>query len=108
MKIKQILVAVITGTALAIGSVAISAGEDPATETMGEKIDDAVLTTKVKAALIESPDTKAHQINVETQAGVVRLIGAVDSATAKAAATTVALSVKGVTNVQNELTVKSN
>ncbi|MGH8131238.1 MAG: BON domain-containing protein [Steroidobacteraceae bacterium] len=75
--------------------------------TAGEVIDDSILTAKVKAALIQSPDTKAHQINVETRAGVVQLSGFVDSAAAKAAASTVAKSVTGVKDVKNELSVKS-
>lgn len=75
--------------------------------TVGEVIDDSILTAKVKAALIESPDTKAHQINVETKAGVVQLSGFVDSAAAKSAATSVARSVTGVKDVKNELSVKS-
>ena len=75
--------------------------------TVGEVIDDSVLTAKVKAALIESPDTKAHQINVETKDGVVQLSGFVDTSSAKSAATTVAKSVTGVKDVKNELSVKS-
>ena len=73
----------------------------------GEVIDDSVLTAKVKTALIESPDTKAHQINVETSHGVVQLSGFVDNAAAKSAATSVAKSVTGVKDVKNELSVKS-
>jgi len=73
----------------------------------GEVIDDSILTAKVKTALITSPDTKAHQINVETKAGVVQMSGFVDSAAAKAAATTVAKSVTGVKEVKNELSVKA-
>lgn len=76
-------------------------------ESAGEYIDDSLLTAKVKTALIESPDTKAHQINVETDHGVVQLSGFVDSAAAKAAATSVAKSVTGVKDVKNELSVKS-
>jgi hyperosmotically inducible protein len=75
--------------------------------TGGEVFDDSILTAKVKAALIESPDTKAHQINVETKEGVVQLSGFVDNAEAKAAATSVAKSVTGVKDVKNELSVKS-
>ena len=77
------------------------------TETAGEVIDDSILTAKVKTALIESPDTKAHQINVETKEGVVQLSGFVDSAAAKTAATNVARSVTGVKDVKNELSIKS-
>jgi hyperosmotically inducible protein len=75
--------------------------------TAGEVIDDSILTAKVKAKLIESPETKAHQINVETKDGVVQLSGFVDSAGAKSAAADVAKSVTGVKDVKNELSVKS-
>jgi hyperosmotically inducible protein len=61
----------------------------------------------VKAALIADSATKAHQINVETQEGVVQLSGFVDNAAAKSAATNVAKSVSGVKDVKNELSVKS-
>jgi hyperosmotically inducible protein len=73
----------------------------------GDTIDDSVLTTKVKTALITSSATKAHQINVETKQGVVQLSGFVDTAAAKAAATDIAKSVTGVKDVKNELSVKS-
>jgi osmotically-inducible protein OsmY len=78
-----------------------------AKETVGEHFDDAVLTAKVKAALIESPDTKAHQITVETSNGVVQLGGFVNNEQARAAATTVAMSVAGVKSVSNEIAIKS-
>ena len=76
--------------------------------TVGEVIDDSLLTAKVKAALIESPETKAHQITVETKEGVVQLSGFVDSQNAKAAASTIALSVTGVKNVRNDISVKTS
>ncbi len=115
MMINKALVAMIVAIAF-VGGIAVA--EDNAldqqsaqaanegTETISEKIDDGILTTKVKAALIENPDTKAYQINVETEEGVVRLLGAVDNAKAKTAASTVAMSVKGVKEVKNELSVK--
>jgi hyperosmotically inducible protein len=77
------------------------------TETsVGTTIDDSVLTTKVKAALVENPITKARQINVETLRGVVQLSGFVDSKAEIDEATTVAKSVTGVKDVHNELAVK--
>lgn len=76
--------------------------------TLGKLIDDSLLTAKVKAALIESTETKAHQITVETNEGVVQLSGFVDSENARAAATTIALSVTGVKNVRNEISVKTS
>ena len=47
-------------------------------QSAGEVIDDSVLTSKVKVALIDDPITKAGQINVETYRGVVQLGGFVD------------------------------
>ena len=44
-------------------------------QSAGEVIDDSVLTSKVKVALIDDPVTKAGQINVETYRGVVQLGG---------------------------------
>jgi osmotically-inducible protein OsmY len=74
--------------------------------TLGEAVDDATLTTKVKAALAADPQTKAHQINVAAASGVVQLSGFVNSASAKSAATEAARSVEGVKSVRNELDVK--
>lgn len=76
--------------------------------TAGEVVDDGVLTTKVKAALIENPVTKARQINVETSQGQVQLSGFVDTSTEKAEATRVASAVTGVRSVRNDLEVKQN
>lgn len=76
-------------------------------ETAGEVLDDSVVTTRVKTALIANPVTKARQINVETTAGgVVQLSGFVDSASEKLTATEVANSVSGVREVHNELEIK--
>lgn len=79
-----------------------------ATATVGEVIDDSILTAKVKAKLIESSDTKAHEINVETKLGVVHLSGFVDTANAKAKASELARSVSGVKEVKNEISVKTS
>jgi hyperosmotically inducible protein len=78
-----------------------------ADRSAGEVVDDATITGKIKAKLIEDPTTKAHQINVDTRDGVVQLGGFVDSAAAKDRAGELAHSVGGVKDVQNELQVKS-
>jgi hyperosmotically inducible protein len=74
--------------------------------TAGTTIDDALLTTRVKAALIDNPKTKARQINVETLRGVVQLSGFVDSSAEKEEAAAVAAAISGVKEVHNELAVK--
>jgi hyperosmotically inducible periplasmic protein len=92
---------------LAIAAASLAACTATRTQkTAGEQIDDTVITTKVKAALVADPDTKARQIDVETFRGTVQLNGYVDSAEAKAAATRVAQSVEGVQQVSNNLSVQ--
>lgn len=74
--------------------------------TAGQVMDDGAMTGMVKAKLIEDTLTKAHQINVETQKGVVQLAGFVDSAAAKTRAGEIARSVDGVVEVRNELQIR--
>lgn len=78
----------------------------PSNRTAGEVVDDAMITGKVKAALIGDSRTKAYEINVETKQGIVELGGFVDSAQAKSAATDVARTVSGVKQVRNDLELK--
>lgn len=70
--------------------------------------DDAVISMRVKAALIANDATKASQINVETQDGVVQLSGFVDSAAMRAAATSSTKRVPGVKEVQNKLMIRDS
>ena len=67
---------------------------------------DANVTASVKSALISNDATKARQINVETQNGVVQLSGFVDSTAAKSAAETTAKNVEGVKQVENKLLIR--
>jgi osmotically-inducible protein OsmY len=75
-------------------------------ETPGQYIDDAAVTTGVKAAIVKEPSLKVSEINVETYKGVVQLSGFVSSAENIATATTVARSVNGVKSVKNDLRLK--
>jgi hyperosmotically inducible protein len=72
----------------------------------GAVLDDGVVTTKVKAALIAEPATKARDITVVTREVIVQLSGFVDSPTQKATAGEVAQGVAGVRQVKNDLQVK--
>jgi hyperosmotically inducible protein len=76
--------------------------------TAGQVVDDGTITAQVRSALIDDPRTKSHQIEVDTNDGVVQLGGFVDSATNKAAAEQLAGRVAGVTRVSNRLEVRSN
>ena len=74
--------------------------------TAGQDVDDSMLTASVKSKLMEDPTTKAYQINVGTQKGVVQLTGFVDSTTMKTRAGEVARSVEGVKEVRNDLEIR--
>lgn len=75
-------------------------------EGTGEYVDDAVITTKVKAAIFNEPSLKSTEINVETYKGVVQLSGFVSSQADINKAVDVARSVKGVVSVKNNMHVK--
>jgi len=66
---------------------------------------DAIITAKVKSALIADPKVGATKINVDTKSDVVVLRGTVKSAQAKAAAEADAKKMEGVSKVINQLTV---
>jgi osmotically-inducible protein OsmY len=75
-------------------------------EGTGQYVDDTVITTKVKAAILEEPGLKSSEINVETFKGVVQLSGFVSSSADINTATKVAHAVAGVTSVKNDMHVK--
>ena len=77
----------------------------PAT-SMGTKLDDTVLVSKVKAALVDASDVKSGQINVEARGGIVQLGGFVTGEKMKERAIAVAKGVSGVTRVDDALFVK--
>lgn len=74
-----------------------------ATSAAANVIDNAALTTKVKAALLADELVKGTQINVDSNNGVVTLSGTVDSSAHMQKAEQVAKGVSGVTQVQNNL-----
>lgn len=75
-------------------------------EGTGEYFDDTVITTKVKAAILEERSLKSTEINVETFKGIVQLSGFVSSRADINKAVEVARGVKGVTSVKNDMRVK--
>jgi len=75
-------------------------------EGTGGYVDDSVITTKVKSAILTDPALKVFQINVETFKGEVQLSGFVDSHQMAKKAGEVARSVHGVVGVKNNLIVK--
>lgn len=91
----------------AVITLAASAWATDAPRTAGVVIDDAAITASIKTKLTTDKDTKARQINVETQKGIVQLNGFVDSTAARSEAEKIAAGTDGVTQVRNNLEVRS-
>lgn len=75
-------------------------------ESTGQYIDDTVITTRVKTAILEQPTLKSAEINVETFKGVVQLSGFVRSQENVNTAIQVARNVEGVSSVKNDMRLK--
>ncbi len=87
-------------------SVIAGCAATPTQQATGGYIDDAVLTTKVKAAVFNEPSLKSAEINVETYKGVVQLSGFVSSEAAIHKAVAIARGVPGVQSVKNDMRLK--
>jgi osmotically-inducible protein OsmY len=75
-------------------------------EGIGEYVDDSLITTRVKAAILEEKTLSVAEINVETFKGVVQLSGFVHSEADRAKAVELTKSVKGVKSVKNAMELK--
>jgi osmotically-inducible protein OsmY len=94
---KRIVVLV---AALAIGLAAVGCGK-----TVGETIDDATITTRVKSSLLNEPTTGGLRIDVDTFKGVVTLSGRVKSHNEERKAVEIARNTPGVQSVKSALQV---
>jgi hyperosmotically inducible periplasmic protein len=74
--------------------------------TMGNAVDDSVITTRVKSALFADPGVKSFDIAVVTRKNEVQLSGYVDNRAQINRVIEIARGVEGVQSVNNEMTVK--
>jgi hyperosmotically inducible periplasmic protein len=75
-------------------------------QSVGTYVDDATLTTRVKAKFAEDPAVSALAISVETFKGMVQLSGFAKSGEEKAAAERLARAISGVAGVKNDIVVR--
>lgn len=87
-------------------STTTTTGVPPANITVGTEIDDSVITTRVKSALLADADIKSFDFKVETRKGEVLLSGFVDSQVQLDRASAVARAVPGVKNILNNVSLK--
>jgi osmotically-inducible protein OsmY len=76
-------------------------------ETVGAYVDDATITTRVKAKFAEDKTVSAMSISVETLKGMVQLSGFAKSLDEKMTAERLARGVSGVTAVRNDIVVRA-
>jgi osmotically-inducible protein OsmY len=91
--------------ALLAGAIVVGCANTPTHESTGAYVDDSAITTKVMAALVGDPVTKARDISVKTYRGVVQLSGFVASDEERHEAVQDARSVEGVRDVEDEMQV---
>ena len=102
MNIRTTIAAAAVAVALITASgCAVQRGQ----QTTGAYVDDASITTQIKARFADSKDVAASSISVETLNGTVMLSGFAKDATEKSTAEAIARKVDGVKAVKNEITV---
>ena len=95
-------------TALREGAAQAKVAAQSATDGLNFDAQDAAITASVAAGLIKDPDLSAIKSDVDTKKGVVSLYGPAPSQAALERATNIAKAVKGVSAVDNKLTVKTS
>ncbi len=114
---KPRLHSIAAGLALAVATALLATGcnrQEPVPpgasaapkQTVGNQIDDTVITTKVKSAIVSDQEIKGLQIQVETGKGTVQLSGFADNQAQADRAVTVARAVQGVQGVENGINLK--
>ena len=72
-------------------------------KTVGETVDDATITARVKTAMLNDPEVAGLRIDVDTFKGVVTLSGGVKTAKERDKAIAIARKTPGVVDVKSTL-----
>jgi hyperosmotically inducible periplasmic protein len=103
MQVRTTLASAIAVIALVTASgCAVQRGQ----ETVGAYVDDAAITTSVKARYVDNKEVDASSIKVETLNGTVMLSGFAKNMTEKSTAEDIAMKVNGVKTVKNSIAVR--
>ncbi|WP_294635740.1 BON domain-containing protein [uncultured Aquabacterium sp.] len=86
-----------------LGACAVTSGQS----TVGQYVDDATITARVKAKFAEDKQVSAMRISVETLKGEVQLSGFASNADEKARAGQIALNTPDVKSVRNNIVIRS-
>jgi hyperosmotically inducible periplasmic protein len=102
MNTRIVLTSALAASLIALAGCAVTRGQ----ETVGAYVDDAGITTSIKARFIDNRDVDAASIKVETLNGTVLLSGFAKSSTERSTAEVIARNVTGVRAVRNEIAVR--
>ena len=99
---KQLTTAVAVLALVAASGCAVQRGQ----ETVGAYVDDAAITTSLKARYVDNKDVDAGAIKVETLNGTVMLSGFAKNSNERTTAEDIAMKVNGVKSVKNSIAVR--
>ncbi|MGH6637004.1 MAG: BON domain-containing protein [Polaromonas sp.] len=99
---RAIAFAALAGITIIGSGCAVGRGQ----ETAGAYVDDAAITTSVKARFVEDKTVSAMSISVETLNGTVQLSGFAKSDAEKTQAENIARGVRNVKSVRNNIVVR--
>lgn len=102
MKTRRVLMSVLLAASML---APVSLGTIACGKTVGETVDDATITTRVKTALLNDPDVGGLRIDVDTTVGVVTLSGVVKNQAEAEKAIALARRIDGVKDVKSTLQV---
>ena len=100
--LRVVALAALTGITLLSTGCAVVRGQ----ETVGAYVDDAAITTAVKAKFVDDKIVSAGSISVETLNGIVQLSGFANSTAEKIQAEQIARRSKNVRSVRNDIVVR--
>jgi hyperosmotically inducible protein len=105
---------ILTTTVAGIMTISVVACSKPAEPidapapniSIGTTVDDSVVTTRVKSAMLDDVDIKSYDIKVETRKGEVMLSGFVANQAQVDRAVTLTNGIEGVKGIDNKLALK--
>lgn len=103
MNARILMAAVVSAAALITGAGCAVVRDQ---QTTGSYVDDAVLTSRVKAKFAEDKTVSAMAISVETLKGVVQLSGFAKTSEERSMAERLARTTSGVVDVRNDIIVR--
>ena len=102
------LAGVMTISMVACSKTDSATGAPAPSITVGTEIDDSVVTTRVKSALLDNVDIKSFDLKVETRKGEVMLSGFVDNQAQIDRAVAITKGISGVKSVDNKVSLKGS